>query len=209
MSASKEKIIDTALQLAEKTSWEAVRLHTVASELGASLHDVHAHFRDKEEIADAWFDRADSAMLRDATQPDFQGLTTRARLHRAIMTWLATLAPHRRVTRQMIGNKFEPGHLHYQIAGATRVSRTVQWLREAAHRETTLPWRALEETALTGVLVATVCYWMMDDSKDAVRTRAFVDRLLARAETVSRYLPWLGVPARSKPRSSRPAGASP
>lgn len=175
----KERIVDASLALAARKSWEAVRLHDVAAELGITLNDLRTHFREKEDIVDAWFDRADAAMLDEASKPDFLALPAEKRVHRLMMTWLAALAPYRRVTRQMIFNKLEPGHIHYQIAGLLRVSRTVQWMREAAHRDATLPWRALEETGLTSVYLATFFCWMFDESEGSRRTAAFLQRLLA------------------------------
>jgi AcrR family transcriptional regulator len=108
---SERQFLDAARSAGRK-SWESVRLHDVAAELKMSLNDVRAEFREKEELTDAWFDRADAAMLQEAAGPDFPGLSPRARLHRLIMAWLMALAPHRRVTRQMICGKFEPGHVH-------------------------------------------------------------------------------------------------
>lgn len=183
------KIVDCALARAEKRSWEAVRLYDVATELGITLERLREHFREKEDIGEAWFDRADAAMLADAAQPDFLVLAPRARLQRVMMTWFAALALHRRPTRQMIYHKFEPGHLHYQFSGALRVSRTVQWMREAARRDATLPWRAFEEAALTGVYLMAFFYWMRDDSADSGHTAAFLERLLVRAERVAGLAP--------------------
>lgn len=182
----RDQVVDTALALAERTSWEAVRLHDVADTLGISLDEVRLHFREKEDVVDAWFDRADSAMLKDAEVNGFLELTPRQRLHRLIMAWLATLAPYRKVTRQMIYGKLEPGHIHIQIPGLMRISRTVQWMREAAHRDATYVRRALEETGLTTLYLSTFFYWMQDDSPDATATRRFLDTCLAFAETLDR-----------------------
>ena len=77
----RERIVDTALDLAERSSWETVRLHQVAVTLGIALDDVRAHFREKEDIVDAWFDRADAAMLREAARIEVAALPMRARLH--------------------------------------------------------------------------------------------------------------------------------
>jgi AcrR family transcriptional regulator len=103
----------------------------VAARVGVSLDDIRRVFREKEDIAEAFFDRADEAMLHAAEAPGFLDLPTPVRLHRVIMAWLEALPTHRRVTRQMIGGKLEPGHLHIQIPGLLRISRTVQWTREA------------------------------------------------------------------------------
>jgi AcrR family transcriptional regulator len=164
-------------------------LHDVAASLQLDLDDVRAHFREKEDIVDAWFDRADAAMLAAAGVAGFADLPARARLHRLIMAWLAALSPRRRVTRQMICGKLEPGHVHYQFAGLLRVSRTVQWLREAAHRDAVLPWRAIEESGLTAIYLAAFFYWMRDESESAARTSGFLDRLLQQAERFTRLLP--------------------
>lgn len=177
-----DRIVDAAIELGERTSWEAVRLHDVADALGVTLDDVRRYFREKEDVVDAWFDRADGAMLRQARSPDFPGLTPRQRLHRLIMTWLGALAPHRKVTRQMIYGKLEPGHIHIQIPALMRVSRTVQWMREAAHRDATYLRRALEETGLTTIYLITFFYWMNDESPGSSATGRFLDGWLALAE---------------------------
>lgn len=184
----KDRIIDAALMLGETRSWEAVRLYDVAAALNVSLNDVRVYFREKEELVDAWFDRADGAMLEDAATPEFQALPARRRLHRAIMTWLTALTPYKKVTREMIYGKMEPGHLHVQIPGLLRVSRTVQWFREAAHRDATFLRRALEETGVTTIYLLTFLYWMRDDSENAVGTAQFLDRLLGGAETLSHWV---------------------
>lgn len=186
--AVRDLIVDTALELAAQRSWEAVRLHEVAAAAGLTLEDVRLHFREKEDVVDAWFDRADSAMLRAAESPGFAVLTVRQRLHLLIMTWLAALAPYRKVTREMIYGKLEPGHIHIQFPGLMRVSRTVQWMREAARQDATYLRRALEETALTSIYLMTFFYWMRDQSADAVRTAGFLDGWLARAESAAQRL---------------------
>jgi len=189
MPVTREAIVDAALSRADQTSWEAVRLYDIAAALGATLNDVRAHFREKEDIVDAWFDRADAAMLAEAAGVEFQALAPGDRLERAMMTWLGALAPHRRATRQMIRNKLEPGHLHYQFNGLLRVSRTVQWMREAAKRDATLPWRAFEETALTSIYLMAFVHWMYDDSPESVRTREFLRRRLEDARRLARLIP--------------------
>jgi ubiquinone biosynthesis protein COQ9 len=182
----RKRIVDTALELAEQRSWEAVRLHDVAARLNVTLEDVRQHFREKEDVAEAWFDRADRAMLEASDPPEFLQLAPRQRLHRLIMTWLGALASHRRATRQIIFAKLEPGHVHVQVPGIMRVSRTVQWMREAAHRDATYLRRALEETALTSIYLTTFFHWMRDDSRDSAATARLLEGLLGVAERLDR-----------------------
>lgn len=174
----KKRIVDTALAMAEQGGWESVRLHAVAGELDIPLTQIHRFFREKEELIDAWFDRADEAMLSLGAEQGFQDQAAPEKIHQLLMRWLGILASHRRVTRQMVLGKLEPGHLHYQVSGLLRVSRTVQWLRESAGRQAQLPWRALEETALTSLYLMTFLYWMFDRSDASASTSRFLKRRL-------------------------------
>lgn len=193
----REAIVDTAVAIAERSSWEAVRLFDVATELNISLDDIRPYFREKEDLVDAWFDRADSRMLKSAETVGFLSLSPRERIHHLIMTWLDALAAHRKVTRQMIGAKLEPGHLHIQIPAIMRISRTVQWMREAAQRDATLIRRALEETALTTIYLAAFVYWMRDESENSRRTRDFLEHKLLLAESLDHVV--YGAPRKETP----------
>lgn len=191
------KILDAALTLADEQGWEAVRLHRLAAAAGITLDDIRRHFREKDALIDAWFERADGAALALAASGELAGATPRERLFRLIMAWLAALAPHRQVTRQMILSKCEPGHLHIQIPAVMRISRTVQWLREGAMLEDSGLARALAETAVTGIYLATFLCWLDEEDAEAPRTRRLLDGLLARAERVALACPLFGtVPAR-------------
>jgi ubiquinone biosynthesis protein COQ9 len=174
----RDAIIDTAIALAEQTSWEAVRLFDVAAKLKITLEDMRLHFREKEELVDAWFDRADSHMLKESQVEGFLLLSSQQRIHHLVMAWLDALSVHRKVTREMIGAKLEFGHIHIQIPGVMRISRTVQWVREAAQRDATFMRRALEETALTTIYLMTFIFWMRDESENSRYTRQFLERKL-------------------------------
>lgn len=196
----RDRILDTALALAGQTSWENLRLFQVAEALGIDLDQVRQEFREKEDLIDAWFDRADAALLQAGADPGLQQLPLRERLHRLLMVWLDALADHRRVSRQMIQGRLEPGHVHMQARGLLRVSRTVQWWREAARCKAAYLNRALEETVLTSIYLATFGYWLNDESTAAAGTRRLLDRLLRGAE-------WLPAWMFSRdPASSRPLG---
>ncbi len=207
------KIVDTAVALAERRSWEAIRLHEVAAALDITLNDIRQHFREKEELVGAWFDRADAAMLRDAAAPEVARLPTRARLHRVITSWLDAFEPQRRVTREMILGQCEPGHLHVQIPAILRISRTVQWMREAAGLQDAGIRRALAETVLTSIYLTTFIYWLQDDSAGSARTRDLLDSLLEKAEFLARRVPGFAPPAepwvQTNPDSSGPSPPAP
>lgn len=171
-------IINCAVSLASRSSWESVRLSDIAAHLNISLADIYYCFAEKEQISDAWFDRADQNMLKAMQSSVFVTLDNQQKFHHLMMAWLEPLAINKKVTRQMILNKLEPGHLHIQIPALLRISRTVQWLREASDQHSTLPWRAVDETVLTSIYLITFCCWLTDNTSMYQRTRRCLERQL-------------------------------
>jgi AcrR family transcriptional regulator len=186
--ATIDQIIDTAVELGEQTSWEAVRLHDVAAVLGITLDDVRAHFQKKDNIVDAWFERADSIMLKSAQASDFPYLAPRERLHRLIMTWLGAFYPYQKTTRQMVYGRLEPGHLQAQAAGLMRIGRTVEWMREAAMHKTPHIPRLLEDSGLAAIYLAAFFRWMADNSPGSVNTSRFLEGCLLVADKFGRMV---------------------
>lgn len=201
----KQQILDSALLLADKTGWDAVRLNQVAKNMGITLNQIREIFDEKEDVIDAWFDRADSSMLRTAESAEFEQLDTANKLHRLLMNWLASLATHKKVTRQMILGKLEFGHIHYQFSGLLRISRTVQWWRDAAGIRSTLPRRAFDETALTVIYLATFTKWLFDNSKNSKVTRDFLKNQLDKAARIDRIF---STKVRSSSKTAHSAQAS-
>ena len=181
MSASqpelRERILDTALRLGLESSWDEVRLHDVAEQLEISLADVYTCYTQKDDLAEALFDRADHALLNLPISYR-QETPVPERLHRAIFSWLDALAGYQKLIPQMLGYKLEPLHVHLQAAGITRISRTVQWFMEAAGIETRNPLRAVEEFALTTIYLTTFACWINDSSENQKRSRELLARKL-------------------------------
>jgi AcrR family transcriptional regulator len=179
-------IMALALEQAERVGWDGVRLFDVAAALDISLADIHRHYGDADAIAEAWLTRADRAMLAPA-EAGFANLPPAQRIERALLRWLDALAPHRAVTQQILVGKLYPGHPHFVAALIVRLSRTVQWLREAALLRAGPPRRQIEEIALTWLLVATVAVWALDGSPGQQATRRF---LAGRLRDAGRFRAW-------------------
>lgn len=167
-------ILDTALRLADDRSWETLRLYDIASELNISLAQIQQHYQQKDDLVEAWYDRADANMLKAAETEEFTTLDKSRRLHHLIMTWLNSLAMHKTVSRDMLLYKLEPAHIHLQALGVLRISRTVQWFLEAAQSNTTHLSRIFEEIRLTSIYLMTFIYWMQDKSNHQQASRDFL-----------------------------------
>ncbi len=176
-----ERIVDTAIDLAEETGWGGLRLRLVAGRLGVPLTDVLACYRDLDAVADAWFGRAWKAMLA-APPKDFAARPATERIHIVMMRWFDALEPHRRVTGEILAAKAHPPHPHHWAPMIFNLSRTVQWLREAAILDAGGRRQQVEEIGLTALFLATLRCWLGDGSPDQERTRAFLARRLDRAD---------------------------
>jgi AcrR family transcriptional regulator len=178
-SSPADIILEAAVRLANTRSWERLYLHEVAKETGIPLHEIHEYYSQKDDLVEAWYDRADKAMLKAAQAPGYNELMATERLHLLIMRWLDTLAAYKNVSRDMLLYKLEPAHIHLQLQGIQRISRTVQWLREAALQDATHLRRIIEEIGLTTLYLNTFIFWMTDNSANQERTRRFLHRRLA------------------------------
>ncbi len=177
----RDRIVDAALDLAEEDGWGGLRLRRVARRLGVPLGDVLAEFRDADAVANAWFARATAAMLAPPPR-GFAGRPAAARIEWVMLRWFDALAPRRAVTGGMLAAKLHPPHPHHWMPLIFDLSRTVQWLREAALLDATGRRRQTEEIGLTALFLATLRYWLRDESPSQEMTRAFLARRLARAD---------------------------
>ncbi|MDX1676727.1 TetR/AcrR family transcriptional regulator [Arsukibacterium sp.] len=157
----KQQLLNHALILAEHTSWERLSLNALANSVNISLAELAQLIKQKDDLTDAWFDRADDAMLSTELAA---GGDSAEKLELAIRSWLNSLAPYQQVTRQMLYYKLEPGHLHLQAAALLRISRTVQWLRELAGFNATGIARVGQELALSGLFTSIFIGWLNDSS---------------------------------------------
>ena len=171
-------ILEKAIILAQKSSWESFSLTELAFLLDCSLSDIKQFYRSKDDMAEALFNRADDAMLSLSSAKDYRNLTSDDKLFECIMIWFESLAPYRPLVREILAYKLEPGHFHLQAHGITRVSRTVQWFIEASDRKNTGLKRITDEIAMTSAYLASFSFFLFDNSEQQAKTRDLLKSLL-------------------------------
>lgn len=177
------RILHTALDIAEERGWRAVRLVDVAAQLGMPPTQILDHYRDRDALADAWFRHGLDAML--APKPKgFADWPARDRVEHCMTAWFDALAPHRRVTAEMLQVKANPSHPHTWVPMIFNLSRTIHWLREAALLPATYGSRRAdtEEIGLTWLFAAVLWVWVRDETEGQDRTRRFLARRLDQAD---------------------------
>ena len=137
------------------------------------------HHRDLDAIADAWFRRGLKAMV--APKPaDFMKQPEWRRIELCLVAWFDTLSEHRRVSAQMLQGKLHPSHPHHWVPLVFNLSRTIHWLREAAHlpADYGTAKSEREEIGLTALFLEALLVWTRDDSSGQERTKQFLRREL-------------------------------
>ena len=176
-----QRIVDAALDLAEETGWDAVRLREVAARLSVPLTEVLAQYRDLDAVANAWFRRAWVAMLAPAPE-GFAARPARERLHFVMLRWFDALAGHREATGQILAAKLYPSHPHHWVPLVFNLSRSIHWLREAALLDAVGRRRQMEEVGLSALFLMTLAVWLRDETPGQARTRDVLRHRLADAD---------------------------
>lgn len=172
-------ILDNAIALAMDSSWESFSLLALATAVGCDLSLVRKFYRSKDDMAEAIFDRADQAMLQLTANEDFKSQSVDDKTILCIMCWFDSLASYKPIIREILMYKLEPGHIHLQAHGITRISRTVQWFREAADRRHLGLSRIADEIGLTSAYLTSFSFFLMDQSKQHIKTKNLLKKLIS------------------------------
>ena len=179
---AKRRIVDAALAVAARQGWAKTNLADIAQEAGLPLLEVHGHYRSKPEIFAAFLGRIDAEVLAGVGD---EGDKPRDRLFDTIMRRFDALAPHKEAVRKMSADgALDPLGL---VLTAPSFLRSMAWMLEASGVGAS-GWRgALRTHLLAGIYLSVIRVWLADESADAMKTMAALDRRLRAAES------WLGV----------------
>ena len=175
------RIVDNAVDFAEEVGWSGVRLRDVANRLKISLAELRTHYRDLDAVSNAWFARAIDAMLAPPPR-NLSEQPAEIRLFILVMRWFDALAPHRKVTGQMVREKLYFAHPHHWVPIVFNLSRTIQWLRDAAALDAVGRRRQVEEVGLSVLFLATFSVWLNDETPSQEHTRTFLRHRLVVAD---------------------------
>ena len=182
------EILEAALALGDRRGWSATSMAEVARDLGCGLSDIKRHYRDKDALADAWFEEAMMAMLAP-TGDSFSQLSPEDRLAERLATWFGALSRHGKTSREMLSAKLYLGHLHHWGPLPFTLSRFVHWLLDASEIYSQGRRRQLEEIGLSTLVLATLLLWLRNPGQDDARILAFLRKNLNRGGRLLGCLP--------------------
>jgi len=173
-------IIETAFALALERGWRDLSLAEIAEAAEVPLSRLHPVFPSKQAILDAFADHVDAAMLGEG----IEALDTpaRDRLFDMVMRRLDALQPYKEALGVILQDQ-----LRDPLAGCcglARLRRSMAVTLEAAGFSTTGLRGILRLKGLSAIYVATLRVWLRDDSEDMAKTMAYLDKQLARVDSL-------------------------
>jgi AcrR family transcriptional regulator len=179
-----EVAVDAMLRLAASRPWRDVTLADIAAEADLTLADLRHLAPSKSALVAAFGRRIDAVMLAEPV--DAAG-SVKDRLFDLIMRRFDALAPHREAVRAIAaGLGRDPLAALCLAPGGMRA---MKGLAEMAGIDTRLPFGPLKIKALAATYLGTFRIWLGDDSADAAKTMAALDRSLGRLEAVASNFP--------------------
>jgi hypothetical protein len=128
--------------------------------------------------------RVDSAML--AGKVDADG-SVKDKLFEILMRRFDALGPHKAAVKNMLADL--PREPVAALCALPSLLRSMRWAAEAAGIRTATPLAPLKINALAVAYLSTLRVWRDDDSADAAKTMATLDKSLGRLEALASSFP--------------------
>jgi len=180
----RDRILDAALALSERSGWRSASLGAIAGEAGMPLHEVYAEFRSRSAILAGLIARTDQQVLAGTGAPDAEE-TPRDRLFEVLMRRFDALRPHRAALKAIARDLLTDPPL--ALCAAPALLRSMTWTLEAAGLSGAGMRGRFHARALAALYLCVSRVFFEDDTADLAKTMAALDRRLSQAE------PWLGL----------------
>lgn len=177
--ANPDRVIDAAMGLAAARPWREISLSDIAGEAGVRLDQLHAQFRSKDAILDAFTARVDAAVIR-GTDAEAAAEPVRDRLFDVLARRFEALQPHRGALASIVREGLTVPVSGF--CGGRRLLRSMTWSLETAGVSGSGPFGAMRARGLAAVFMSSLFVFLRDDSPDLARTMAHLDRNLSRAD---------------------------
>jgi AcrR family transcriptional regulator len=183
-ASPEDAALDAALRLAETRKWSEIALPEIAEEAGLSLADMLRAAPSKPALMAAFARRIDSAMLTAKIEADG---SVKDKLFEILMRRFDALAPHKAAVKNMLADL--PREPVAALCALPSFLRSMRWAAEAAGIRTASPLAPLKINALAAAHLAALRIWLDDDSADAAKTMAALDKSLGRLEALASSFP--------------------
>ena len=180
---TRERILDTALELFRKRGFDETTMRDIAAEAGMAVGAAYYYFRSKEELVMAFYART-SDEARELLPPRLVRSTDlKKRLRAVIDMKFEQFAQHRRLLVALVRIGIDPHHPLSPFGAETEPMRreSIDAFRSAIDGASARVPRDLER-ALPSLLwlyqMGLILFWMFDESPHQLKTVKLVDGTL-------------------------------
>ncbi len=196
--SSRELIVETALRLFRERGYDATTMRAIAAEAGVSVGSAYYYFSSKEQLIQAYYDRAQSA--HEAASRDIlaRERAFAPRLHGVLSAWVRVSEPYHAFAVKFFKHAAEPDNPLSPFSSESAPARDSS---VALYREVVEGCADRMDSELRSELpellwllsMGIVLFWVHDTSPGCERTYRLIDRsvpLVDRLVALS-YLPGL------------------
>lgn len=202
---TRNKIVDSLLELAAERPWNEVTLEALAERAGLSLSALRAAYDGRTSILSDFVRRMDERVLA-AVDPDMAGEAPRERLFDVLFSRLEALAPYRAAIRNLGQAARSDPLLALELNRI--VTGSMGWMLTAAGIAAGGGRGVLRAQGLAFVWARVTRVWLEDEEPGLARTMAELDRRLRQAERsflrLHRLERFVRGGGRPRPRRRRP-----
>ena len=176
-----ERIVKAALELSAQQGWRNIRMMDIAEAAGLPLKEVYGLAPSKMHVVSAFLREIDSQMIA-GDDPAISGEPARDRLFDVIMRRFDLLSPYKDGVAAILKDvRARP--LVWACAWPM-LARSLAWILETARIGSSGVSGVLRIKGLGLIMLGAVKVWLSDDSEDMAKTMTYVDRQLARADSL-------------------------
>lgn len=188
--------IDAALGLAAERPWREVTLAEIAARAGMDEAALHAAYRSKFAILDAFVRQVDDAVAA-GTAEDAGDEPVRDRLLDALLRRFDLLSPHKAAIASIARDTmlFPPAAL----CAGLRLTRSMARMLEISGAESRGPIGLIHAKALGAIYLSALWIWLHDDDPELGRLMAHLHRCLSEADRLASICDRFG---RLRPRAA-------
>ncbi len=184
--AARDRIVDSALALAEERRWRDVSLAAIAERADLTLGQLHREFPSRSAIVAEVMRRTDEAVVA-GHDPSSGGEPAHDRVLDALLRRFDALSPMKSALASIMRDMpLDPPGL---LCLGLRFHRSMAWTLESAGISTAGLAGHLRVKGVSAIYAAAFRIWQRDDSADLSKTMAFLDRRLRQAERLASLLP--------------------